>query len=110
MLDGGLLAGHWMAKRGWRGNWQGRMSGGWLGKCDVLGNKNVGRESVGGGHYCQGIGRGDDFCMGVGRGLDNGFRSKTKFVCEIGWAGVGGFFSASIPCKFSPCSEVSTTL
>ena len=91
-------------KSGLEGNLTGTAIRGLEGKHDVLGSKNVGRESVGGEHFWHGIGRGDDFCMGVGRGLDNRFRSKTKFVCKNGWTGVGGGFSAPIPCQFSPCS------
>ena len=104
MLEGGVLAWNWTKSRRWMGNWQGIMSGGWLGKCDVLGNENVGREWDGGEHFWHGVGRGDDFCMGVVRGLDDGFRSKNRFVCKNGWTGIGGGFSAPIPCQFSPCS------
>ena len=92
-------------KSGLEGKLAGTAVRGLEGKHDVLGSKNVGRESVGGEHFWHGIGRGDDFCMGVGRELDNGFRSKIKFVCKIGWTGVVGGFSAPIPCQFSPCSE-----
>ena len=91
-------------KSGLEGKLAGTGVRGLEGKHDVLGSKNVGRESVGGEHFWHGIGRGDDFCMGVGRGLDDGFRSKNRFVCKNGWTGIGGGFSAPIPCQFSPCS------
>ena len=39
MFEGVLLAGNWIKNRGWRGNWQGQVSGGWRGNMMFWGAK-----------------------------------------------------------------------